>query len=94
MIMEREGVPVAPVNTLHDAVYSDQVCQRNFLINLPAPTGIEGTVDLPGTSFIASEDSPGTDRSPPRIGEHTDDILTEFGFSQSEIAEFHDKDVV
>ncbi len=93
-IMEREGVPVAPVNSLCDAVYSEQVQQRNFLIDFPAPTGIDGTISLPGTSFIASEDSPGTDRSPPRVGEHTDEILAEFDFSDMEIAVFHDKGVV
>ena len=93
-IMEREGVPVAPVNSLHDAVYSEQVQHRNFLIDLPAPTGIDGTISLPGTSFIASEDSPGTDRSPPRVGEHTDEILAEFEFSDMEIAVLHDKGVV
>lgn len=93
-IMETEGVPVSPVNTLKDAVYSEQVTQRNFLIDLPAPTGIEGSVQLPGTSFIASEDSPGTDRAAPRVGEHTDEILTELGFDDIEIAGFHDGGVV
>ena len=93
-IMEREGVPVAPVNSLHDAVYSEQVQHRNFLIDLPAPTGIDGTISLPGTSFITSEDSPGTDRSPPRVGEHTDEILAEFEFTDMEIAVLHDKGVV
>jgi crotonobetainyl-CoA:carnitine CoA-transferase CaiB-like acyl-CoA transferase len=93
-IMETEGVPVSPVNTLKEAVYSEQVTQRNFLIDLPAPTGIEGTVQLPGTSFIASEDTPGTDRAAPRVGEHTDEILTEFGFDDTEIAGFHDGGVV
>ncbi len=68
--------------------------RRNFLIDLPAPTGIEGTVQLPGTSFIASEDTPGTDRAAPRFGEHTDEILTEFGFDDTEIAGFHDGGVV
>ena len=93
-VMEKEGVPAAPVNTLKEAVYSDQVTHRNFLIDLPAPTGIEGNVQLPGSSFIASEDSPGTDRAAPRIGEHTDEILGEFGFSNPEIATLHDKGVV
>ena len=93
-IMEREGVPVAPVNTLKEAVYSEQVTQRKFLIDLPAPTGIDGDVQLPGTSFIASEDTPGTDRTAPRVGEHTDEILSEYGFSDTEIASFHDGSVV
>ncbi len=93
-IMEREGVPVAPVNTLKEAVYSEQVTQRKFLIDLPAPTGIDGDIQLPGTSFIASEDTPGTDRTAPRVGEHTDEILSEYGFSDTEIAGFHDGSVV
>lgn len=93
-IMEAEGVPVAPVHDLPDALNSEQVKQRKFMIDLPAPTGIDGDVSLPGASFIASEDSPGTDRSPPRLGEHTDEILGEFGYSNSEIATFHDKGVV
>lgn len=93
-IMEKEGVPVAPVNTLREAVYSDQVTQRNFLIDLPAPTGIEGNVQLPGSSFIASVDSPGTDRTAPRVGEHTDEILAEFGYGPAEIATFRDKGVI
>ena len=62
--------------------------------SVPAPTGIDQTVKLPGTSFIASEDSPGTDRSPPRVGEHTDEILAEIGYTDGEIAGFHDKGVV
>ena len=57
------------------------------MIDLPAPTGIDGTISLPGTSFIASEGSPSTDRSPPRVGEHTDEILAEFDFSDMEIAQ-------
>ena len=85
---------MAPVHNLQEAVYSEQVSQRNFLIDLPAPSGIDGTVSLPGTSFVTSEDSPGTDRSPPRVGEHTDEILAEFEFSDSEIAGFHDNGVV
>lgn len=93
-IMEREGVPVAPVNTLPDAVRSEQVTQRNFLLEMPAPTGIDGMIELPGTSFITSADNPGTDRSPPRLGEHTDEILAEFGYSDGEIAGFRDKGIV
>ena len=63
-------------------------------LEMPAPTGIDQTVKLPGTSFIASEDSPGTDRSPPRVGEHTDEILAEIGYTDVEIAGFHDKGII
>jgi crotonobetainyl-CoA:carnitine CoA-transferase CaiB-like acyl-CoA transferase len=93
-IMEREGVPVSPVNTLKEAVYSEQVTQRNFLIDLPAPTGIDGSVQLPGTSFIASEGAPGTNRTAPRVGEQTEEILAEYGFSDTEITGFQNRGVV
>ena len=92
--MEKAGVPVAPVNTLREAVYGNQVTHRNFLINLPAPSGIDGKVQLPGSSFITSEDSPSTERAAPRVGEHTDEILAEFGYDKREITIFRDKGIV
>ena len=92
--METAGVPAAPVNSLADAVRSEQVAQHNFLIDLPAPSGIDGQVQLPGTAFNASEDFPGTDRPPPRLGEHTEEILGEFGYSDTEVADLRERQIV
>ncbi len=92
--MEVAGVPAAPVNTLHDALHDEQMDYRGFLLNLPAPTGIDREIRLPGTSFIASEDSPGTDRPPPLVGEHTEEILGEIGYGADDIAAFRDDGVI
>ncbi len=67
-------VPAGPVNTI-DRVFSDpQALARGMLTEMPHPTA--GTVRMAGTPFHLSETPAAMRLPPPRIGEHTEDILT------------------
>ena len=44
-----------------------------------------GSVQIPGRPFIMSASPWSLRRSPPRLGEHTDEVLSECGFAASEI---------
>ena len=74
--LEPEGVPCGPVNRL-DAVFADpQVAARGLRIDLPHPRS--GTVPLLANPIRLSETPVRYERPPPRLGEHTDEVLTEW----------------
>ena len=83
--LRTEGVPVAPVLTVPQAIKEEQVRHRDILRTLPAPQGIEGRITIPGLGFMASEGTPASNIPPPTLGQHTNEILTEFCYSTREI---------
>jgi crotonobetainyl-CoA:carnitine CoA-transferase CaiB-like acyl-CoA transferase len=82
------AVPVGPVNSV-DEVYADpQVLARDMLQSMPHPGLSSGTVRLPGFPVKLSATPPSARRHPPRLGEHTREILAELGFSSVDIERF------
>ncbi len=73
----RMGLPCGPVNTI-DQVFADpQVNHRNMKITMSRPPDQGGTFPLIGNPLKLSE-TPVTYRlPPPRLGEHTDEVLEE-----------------
>ena len=80
---------MAPVNTLEEAVYSEQVTQRNFLLEMPAPT----RSIKPSNSWHVHRI--GRPRHGPLAAprRRTPMVLAEIGYTDGEIAGFHDKGI-
>ena len=53
-----------------------------------------GDLRLAGSGFRLEHDGGGIDRPPPLLGEHTDEILAEAGYTEGDIAAFHAEGVV
>ena len=94
MILNEAHVPASRVRTIDEAVASEQVAARGVLQPL-GQRDLEGVPEqLPVSAFIYEHGTPGIDRPPPTLGEHTDEILAELEFSPAEIAAMRESGVV
>lgn len=83
--LRAENIPASKVNSLAEALAEEQLQHRGVMMRMPAPQGMGGEITVPGVGFVCSSGSPGTDRPAPALGQHTDDVLAEIGYSAEEI---------
>jgi crotonobetainyl-CoA:carnitine CoA-transferase CaiB-like acyl-CoA transferase len=82
------AVPVGPVNSV-DEVYADpQVLAREMLQSIPHPGLASGEVRLAGFPVKLSATPPSARRHPPRLGEHTREILAGLGYAPEQVEGF------
>jgi crotonobetainyl-CoA:carnitine CoA-transferase CaiB-like acyl-CoA transferase len=86
-IFNKAGVPCGPINSI-DQVFADpQVQHLGMAIAGHKPDGSEQL--FVAQPFKMSRTQTRIAATPPKQGEHTDEVLKEFGFSDSDIAELH-----
>jgi crotonobetainyl-CoA:carnitine CoA-transferase CaiB-like acyl-CoA transferase len=75
-------VPCAAVIGIEEVVRHPQLQARDVLQRVHTE---DGEKTLVGAGFRLAHGSPGIDRPPARLGEHTLEVLREFGFSRDEV---------
>ena len=94
-LLEDKAVPCGPINTIAEAFEDPQVKARGIQQSLPRNAG-------DGIGHIATVASPMRlsatpvtyRRAPPALGQHTDEVLREFGLDEQTIADLHAQNVV
>jgi formyl-CoA transferase len=85
-LFETSGIPSGPINNYAEAFADRQVRARDMVVEIEHPT--LGRLRTPGSALKMSETPPRVDRRAPLLGEHTNEILQELGFSPEEITRF------
>ncbi|HEY7140047.1 MAG TPA: CoA transferase [Methylomirabilota bacterium] len=89
--LTKADVPCSAIWKIEEIVEHPQLEHRDVLQTVSSKFG---PMRLVGSGFRLAHGSPGLDRPPPTLGEHTEEILVEAGYSQSEIETLRARGVV
>jgi formyl-CoA transferase len=86
-LLEDKAVPCGPINNIGQAFDDEQVKARGLAVTLPRDAG-DGIAAITGVAspLRLSATPPVLRRAPPALGQHTDEVLTEFGLDAQKIA--------
>lgn len=91
-ILRDTDIVTAPVNTMLEASNDPDVIANGYVTEVDYPE-YDKTVKVHGSPWKFSE-TPVQIGIAPKLGENTDTLLEDLGYSQSEIQKFHDDGVV
>lgn len=90
--MDDHGVPASDVKDMEDVFDNPQVAARNMQWSVSHPTA--GDVEMAGSPMHLSKTPTGVQAHPPLLGEHTEEILLEYGYTEADIERLSDEGVL
>jgi formyl-CoA transferase len=90
--LQEHDVPCAPINRLDEVFLDRQVQHLGMRQTIKHP--VLGSIDLVGNAVSLSDTPAGIRLPPPLLGEHTDPILEEIGYSKADTIKLREQKVI
>ncbi|MDH7501018.1 MAG: CoA transferase, partial [candidate division NC10 bacterium] len=92
-LMEKEGIPCGPINTVDKLIDHPQLLAREMIAEIDH--GSLGKIKMPALPIKFSATPGRVDQPAPRLGEHTEEVLVGLlGMRREEVAALRQKKVV
>lgn len=91
-IFLEEDVPCGPIAELAWVPYQDQILANEMMVPLTHP--VAGRTRIPGVPIRLSGASTVSPTPAPTLGQHTDDILSELGYSHAQVQTLREQEVI
>lgn len=93
-LLEKLGIPCGRIRTVGEVLEDENLKARKMIVEVPHPTAEGGKISLLGNP-IKLTDTPGAvTKAPPLFGQHIEEMLTELGLTEKEIAELKERKVI
>jgi crotonobetainyl-CoA:carnitine CoA-transferase CaiB-like acyl-CoA transferase len=91
-MMEKAGIPAGPILDTAEMHQDEQARYRNMIVEVEHSSA--GKIDTLGPAVKLSKSPTSVRRAAPRLGEHSAEILGEFGYGDDEIADLLEAGVI
>ncbi|OAL52832.1 CoA-transferase family III [Pyrenochaeta sp. DS3sAY3a] len=91
---EGTGLPFGPINNMEKTFAHPQTVARDMVTEVPSDSTETGYIKLIGPAVKFSETKTKIANEPPKLGQHTVEVLAGLGFSDSDVESFRKTGVV
>ncbi|KAK2731795.1 hypothetical protein FQN55_004452 [Onygenales sp. PD_40] len=93
-VFENSGMPYGPINSLEKVFSHTQAQARQMVKNINFDAAVGGDFKVTGFPVKFSDTEPSIRRSPPLLGEHTEEVLQEIGLSEGSLASLRKEKII
>lgn len=91
-LFNEEGIPCGPINDMRQLFNEEQVNAREMVVEVDHPKA--GKIPLVGSPLKFSRTPVKIERHPPLAGEHTEEVLYELGWSEEDIKQLKNENII